>query len=102
MAGARKRILHLRLATAHLRPVPRGPGGARVGRMATRDEQQAMDLASLREDYSRAGLTEEDLAEDPVAFFHRWLRDAVEAAAAVLLAQSGEVHGAEGRPGDRS
>ena len=79
MAGARKRILHPLLATAHLRPVARRPGGARVGGMATRDERQAMDLASLREDYSRAGLTEDDLAPDPISFFHRWLREAVEA-----------------------
>jgi pyridoxamine 5'-phosphate oxidase len=69
--------------------------------MATRDDQEAVDLASLREDYSQAGLTEEDLAEDPFAFFHRWLRDAVEAGLhepnAMVLATASP----EGRPSSR-
>jgi pyridoxamine 5'-phosphate oxidase len=47
--------------------------------MPTPDEHAPTDLASLRADYSRAGLTEDDLVPDPVAFFHRWMRDAVEA-----------------------
>ncbi len=38
-----------------------------------------MDLASLREEYTRAGLAEDDLAPDPFAMFDRWMHDAVDA-----------------------
>jgi pyridoxamine 5'-phosphate oxidase len=69
--------------------------------MATRDDQEAVDLASLREDYSRAGLTEEDLAPDPFAFFHRWLRDAVEAGLHEPNAMVVATASPEGRPSSR-
>lgn len=39
----------------------------------------AVDLAALREEYSRGGLDLPDLAADPVAMVTRWMRDAVEA-----------------------
>ncbi len=38
-----------------------------------------VDLASLREEYSRGGLDLPDLDPDPVDMFTRWLREAVEA-----------------------
>jgi pyridoxamine 5'-phosphate oxidase len=38
-----------------------------------------LELASLREEYGRAGLDEADLAPDPIAMFERWMRDAVAA-----------------------
>ena len=38
-----------------------------------------LDLADLREEYSRAGLVEADLAPDPTAMFRRWMADAVAA-----------------------
>jgi pyridoxamine 5'-phosphate oxidase len=38
-----------------------------------------LDLASLREEYSRAGLDEPDLAPDPFTMFDRWMREAVAA-----------------------
>ncbi|GAB3761258.1 pyridoxamine 5'-phosphate oxidase [Nocardioides ginsengisegetis] len=38
-----------------------------------------MDLASLRNEYSRAGLVESDLAPDPFTMFDRWMREVVEA-----------------------
>jgi pyridoxamine 5'-phosphate oxidase len=69
--------------------------------MATRDEQQAMDLASLREDYSRAGLTEDDLAPDPISFFHRWLREAVEAGLHEPNAMVVSTASADGLPSSR-
>jgi pyridoxamine 5'-phosphate oxidase len=37
------------------------------------------DLAGLREEYGRAGLTEADLEADPFAMFERWMADAVAA-----------------------
>ena len=43
------------------------------------EPDQTIDLASLREEYSRAGLDEADLDADPLAMFDRWMRDAVEA-----------------------
>lgn len=38
-----------------------------------------LDLTSLRNEYSRAGLAEEDLDPDPITMFDRWMRDAVAA-----------------------
>ena len=37
------------------------------------------DLAGLRREYADSGLDESDLADDPVAMFERWLKDATEA-----------------------
>jgi len=45
--------------------------------MEQRDGQERLELASLREDYSRAGLEEGDLAPDPFAMFDRWMREAL-------------------------
>ena len=38
-----------------------------------------MDLAALREEYGRAGLSEDDLAADPITMFERWIREAIAA-----------------------
>jgi pyridoxamine 5'-phosphate oxidase len=38
-----------------------------------------LDLTALREEYSRSGLTEADLAADPIAMFRRWFDEAVAA-----------------------
>jgi len=38
-----------------------------------------LDLAALREEYARSGLTESDLAPDPIAMFRRWFDEAVAA-----------------------
>ena len=43
------------------------------------EPEQTIDLAALREEYSRAGLAESDLEPDPLAMFDRWMREAVEA-----------------------
>jgi pyridoxamine 5'-phosphate oxidase len=40
---------------------------------------RAVDLAALREEYSRGGLDVPDLEADPVDMVNRWLHDAVEA-----------------------
>ncbi len=37
------------------------------------------DLAALREEYARDGLTEADLAPDPITMFRRWFEEAVAA-----------------------
>lgn len=59
------------------------------------------DLASLRREYADEGLAESDLADDPVAMFHRWFDEAVaadlyEPNAMVLATVS-----ADGRPSSR-
>lgn len=41
--------------------------------------EQKVDLAALREEYARGGLSEEDLAEDPVSMFDQWMAQAVQA-----------------------
>jgi pyridoxamine 5'-phosphate oxidase len=38
-----------------------------------------LELAALREEYARSGLTESDLAPDPIAMFRRWFDEAVAA-----------------------
>jgi pyridoxamine 5'-phosphate oxidase len=38
-----------------------------------------VDLAALRAEYARAGLTESDLAPDPITMFRRWFDEAVAA-----------------------
>src|SRR6476620_5848895 len=43
------------------------------------EPDQTIDLAALREEYSRAGLEEADLEADPLVMFDRWMREAVEA-----------------------
>ena len=49
-------------------------------RAGTRFEGMAhLDLAALREEYARAGLTEADLAADPIAMFDRWMGEAHDA-----------------------
>ena len=47
--------------------------------MATVDGTGRIDLPSLRAEYTRAGLTEADLAPDPFVMFDRWMREAVDA-----------------------
>ena len=44
---------------------------------AAESEPVHLDLAGLREDYARAGLSEADLEADPYAMFRRWFDDAV-------------------------
>ena len=69
--------------------------------MAPRDDDAHVDLASLRADYGRAGLTEDDLAPDPVTFFHGWMRDAVEAGLYEPNAMVVSTVSADGRPSSR-
>ncbi len=38
-----------------------------------------LDLTALREEYARSGLTESDLAADPITMFRRWFDEAVAA-----------------------
>jgi pyridoxamine 5'-phosphate oxidase len=60
-----------------------------------------MDLAGLRAEYGRAGLTEADLAPDPVTMFERWMQDAVEAGLHEPNAMVVATVGADGAPSSR-
>ncbi len=61
-----------------------------------------LDLASLREEYSRAGLTEADLEADPVAMFRRWLDDAMTAGLHEPNAMVVATVSADGQPSART
>lgn len=60
-----------------------------------------VDLAELREEYSRAGLVEEDLAPDPVTMFRRWMADALAAGLHEPNAMVVSTVSAAGRPSSR-
>jgi pyridoxamine 5'-phosphate oxidase len=64
-------------------------------------EAHHVDVAALREEYARGGLTEADLAADPVAMFGRWLRDAVDAGLYEPNAMVVSTVGAGGAPSSR-
>ena len=58
-------------------------------------------LASLREEYTRAGLTEADLAPDPIAMFRRWFAEAAAAGSHEPNAMVLATVSADGRPSAR-
>jgi pyridoxamine 5'-phosphate oxidase len=59
------------------------------------------DLAALRRDYTRAGLTEQDADPDPFQFFHRWFDEALAAAVREPNAMTLATAGADGQPAAR-
>lgn len=60
-----------------------------------------MSLADIRKDYSRMSLTEDDLADDPIAQFSTWLQHALTAEIPEANAMSLSTVGADGRPSSR-
>lgn len=60
-----------------------------------------LDLASLRAEYARSGLTEADLEPDPVAMFRRWLDDAMAAGLHEPNAMVVATASADGQPSAR-
>jgi len=60
-----------------------------------------LDLASLRAEYARAGLTEADLEPDPVAMFRHWLDDAMAAGLHEPNAMVVATVSADGQPSSR-
>jgi pyridoxamine 5'-phosphate oxidase len=65
------------------------------------DRPRDLDLASLREEYARAGLVESDLAPDPVTMFRGWLEDAVAAGLHEPNAMVVSTVGTDGAPSSR-
>ena len=62
---------------------------------------RSADLRAVREDYSLAGLSEEDAGEDPFALLRRWMDDAMEADLYDPTAMVVSTVGADGRPSSR-
>ncbi len=69
--------------------------------MNTADAGPPVDVAALRENYARGGLTEADLTADPLDLFERWLREAVEAELYDPNAMVVSTVGADGAPSSR-
>ncbi|MFJ9532539.1 pyridoxamine 5'-phosphate oxidase [Herbaspirillum sp. NPDC101396] len=60
-----------------------------------------MSIADLRKDYSRASLSENDVATDPVVQFSTWFDEALKAELPEPNAMSVATVGADGRPSSR-
>src|SRR6056297_141646 len=60
-----------------------------------------IDIANLREEYTRGGLSEEDLTADPIILFRKWLEEAVESKAAEPNAMSLATISEDGTPNSR-
>ncbi|HSF42344.1 MAG TPA: pyridoxamine 5'-phosphate oxidase [Thermoanaerobaculia bacterium] len=60
-----------------------------------------MNVADIRREYERTGLSEEDLAPDPVEQFGRWLHQAMEADPQEFTAMTLATADREGRPSAR-
>jgi pyridoxamine 5'-phosphate oxidase len=60
-----------------------------------------MNVAELRQEYMRSGLSEADAHADPIQFFTRWLREAVDAGLPMPNAMTLATVSAEGAPDAR-
>src|SRR5574340_1095845 len=60
-----------------------------------------MNVAELRQEYMRSGLSEADADADPMRFFARWLRDAVDARLPLPNAMTLATVSADGTPDAR-
>lgn len=64
-------------------------------------DREPVDLAALREEYSRAGLDESELAPDPVTMFRGWLDEALAAGLHEPNAMVVSTVAADGQPSSR-
>ncbi|HWI13179.1 MAG TPA: pyridoxamine 5'-phosphate oxidase [Burkholderiales bacterium] len=60
-----------------------------------------MNIADLRQEYMRASLDERDVASDPIAQFHKWFDEAVQAQMPLVNAMTLATTGAGGHPSAR-
>ncbi len=67
----------------------------------TAGTHRSADLRGLREDYSLAGLSEEDAGDDPFALLRRWMDEAIEADLYDPTAMVVSTVGDDGRPSSR-
>ena len=61
----------------------------------------SLDIAGLRENYTRGGLKEDDLTEDPIVFFRNWLEEAIDSKVAEPNAMSLATVSEDGTPNSR-
>lgn len=61
----------------------------------------SIDIAGLRENYTRGGLREKDLTEDPILLFRKWIEEAVESKASEPNAMSLATVSEDGTPNSR-
>ncbi|WP_230178896.1 pyridoxamine 5'-phosphate oxidase [Aquabacterium sp. CECT 9606] len=64
-------------------------------------EKTSHDLAQMRQSYERAALDEEHVQTNPLAQFHQWFDDAVQAKLSEPNAMTLATAGADGRPSTR-
>lgn len=61
----------------------------------------SLDIAGLRKNYTRGGLKEDDLTEDPIIFFRKWLKEAIDSKVAEPNAMSLATVSEDGTPNSR-
>lgn len=61
----------------------------------------SIDIAGLRGNYTRGGLREEDLTEDPILLFRQWLKEAIKSEIAEPNAMSLATVSEDGSPNSR-
>ena len=81
-------------------PMPDGDD-LRPDQLPEAGTHRSADLRAVREDYSLAGLSEDDAGEDPFALLRRWMDDAIEADLYDPTAMVVSTVGADGRPSAR-
>ncbi|MEX0593855.1 MAG: pyridoxamine 5'-phosphate oxidase [Balneolaceae bacterium] len=69
--------------------------------MGKMDDPKRVDLAGLRERYTRGGLLEQDLPENPLQLFRQWIEEAVKASVAESNAMSLSTVKPDGTPDAR-
>ena len=70
-------------------------------RLIMQERMEKMSIALLRKDYSRASLSELDVASDPVMQFSKWFEEARQSELPEPNAMSVATVGADGRPSSR-
>lgn len=72
-----------------------------IHRISKEERLEKMSIALLRKDYTRASLSEQDVASDPVVQFAKWFDEARESQLPEPNAMSVATVGADGRPSSR-
>ncbi len=80
--------------------MPDGPD-LRPDRLPEAGTHRSADLRAVREDYSLAGLSEEEAGDDPLALLRRWMDEAIEADLYDPTAMVVSTVGDDGRPSSR-
>ena len=63
---------------------------------------ETINLAAIRQEYTKGGLKEGDLPDNPLSLFNRWLHEAIDAQVEEPTAMLVVTVSPEGRPSTRS